>query len=81
MNELEQINAQLNEVNAKRVKYQTLKEQAIKQCEAIEKKYNVKSLDELGKLVEAKQAEYNKLVQDAQDYITKANQVLDSYGG
>ena len=42
MNELEMIKSQLQDINNKRVKYETLIEQAKKQCQEIEQKYNIK---------------------------------------
>ena len=51
MNQLEIIQSQLNDINNKRVRVQTLMEQAKKQCEEIEKKYNVTSLEELQALM------------------------------
>lgn len=81
MNELEQIKAQLNEINNKRVRYQTLKEQAIAQCKAIEEKYGIKSLDELKALVDKAQIAYDTSVQAAQKYIQDTNRVLSEYGG
>jgi hypothetical protein len=81
MNELEQIKSQLNEINNKRIKYQTLKEQAVKQCADIETKYGIKSLEELEALVMKAQAEYNASVKEAQKYIEETNKVFASYQG
>ena len=81
LNELEQIKAQLNEINNKRVRYQTLKEQAVKQCQSIETKYGIKSLEELEVLMQKAQAEYNQSVQEAQKYIEETNKILLEYSG
>lgn len=81
MNELEQIKSQLNEINNKRVRYQTLKEQALAQCKAIEEKYGIKSLAELQALKDKAQTAYNTAVQEAQKYIQDTNRVLSEYGG
>lgn len=81
MNNLEQIKSQLNEVNNKRIKYQTLKEQAKKQCEEIEKKYGIKSLQELEVLMNKANEEYNESLKKAEEYINKANAVFASYQG
>ena len=81
MNNLEQIKSQLNEVNNKRIKYQTLKEQAKKQCEEIEKKYVIKSLQELEVLMNKANEEYNESLKKAEEYINKANAVFASYQG
>jgi len=81
MNELEQIKSQLNEINNKRVRYQTLKEQALAQCKAIEEKYGIKSLAELQALKDKAQTAYDTAVQEAQKYIQDTNRVLSEYGG
>lgn len=81
MNELELLKSQLNEINTKRVKVQTLIEQAQRQCEEIEKKYNVSSLEELKVLMDKAQTEYQQEVQKAQEYIEETNKVLSTYQG
>lgn len=81
MNELEQIKSQLNEINNKRVRYQTLKEQAIKQCQEIEQKYNITSIEQLGELVQQAQLAYEESVQQAQKYIEETNRVFAGYQG
>ena len=81
MNNLELLKSQLNDINTKRVRIQTLVEQAQKQCEEIEKKYNVSSLEELKILVDKAELEYQNQVQEAQKYIQETNQVLSTYQG
>ena len=81
MENLTTLQEQINDINKKRIKIQTLKEQAQKQCEIIEQKYGVKSLQELKDLVDKAQEEYNQQVQLAQDYISKTNQQLSQYTG
>ena len=81
MNELELINSQLNDINNKCIKYQTLIEQAKKQCQEIEQKYNVSSLDELKTLVDKADSDYQQEIQNAQQYITQANEILTTYNG
>lgn len=81
MENLTALQEQINDINKKRIKLQTLKEQAQKQCEIIEQKYGVKSLQELKDLVDKAQEEYNQQVQLAQDYISKTNQQLSQYTG
>ena len=80
-NEIEVIKSQLNDINNKRIKYQTLKEQAIKQCKEIEEKYNIKSIEELEAKVNSLQSEYDNVLQKAQDYIAKTNEILSDYSG
>ena len=58
MNNLELLKSQLNDINTKRVRIQTLVEQAQKQCQEIEQKYNVKSLEELKALVDKAELDY-----------------------
>ena len=81
MNELEIINNQLNEINNKRVKYQTLMEQSKKVCEQIESKYNIKSAQELKKLVDEAQLNYQNSIAEAKKYIEETNQILSQYNG
>lgn len=81
MSNLQQIQSQLNEINNKRVRLQTLVEQANKQCEVIEQKYNIKSLEELKSLMEKAQLEYEQQIKLAEDYITKTNEQLAQYNG
>ena len=81
MNNLELLKSQLNDINTKRVRIQTLVEQAQKQCEEIEKKYNVSSLEELKVLVDKAELEYQNQVQEAQKYIQETNKVLSTYQG
>lgn len=81
MNEIAQIQAQINKINNERIKYQTLKEQAQKQCQAIEEKYGIKSIDELKALVDKAQAEYSAALEEARAYINSTNQVLSTYQG
>ena len=81
MNELEQIQSQINEINNKRIRYQTLKDQAIKQCQDIEQKYGIKSLEELEALVDKANVEYQTAVQSAQKYIEDTNKVFAGYNG
>ena len=81
MNELEQIQSQINEINNKRIRYQTLKDQAIKQCQDIEQKYGIESLEELKALVDKANVEYQTAVQSAQKYIEDTNKVFAGYNG
>ena len=81
MNNLELLKSQLNDINTKRVRIQTLVEQAQKQCQEIEQKYNVKSLEELKALVDKAELDYQKQVEEAQKYIQETNQVLSTYQG
>ena len=75
MNELEVLKSQLAQINNSRVKYQTLIEQAKAQCDEIMTKYNISSLEELQKLYDIAQAEYQqKRIQNAQ---LKANAKLE----
>lgn len=77
----QELKNELNIVNNKRIKLQTLIEQANNQCEQIEKKYNIKNEQELQALVDNAQLEYDKQLQEVQSYITKTNEVLNQYTG
>lgn len=81
MNELEIIKSQLNDINNKRVKLQTLVEQAQKQCSEIEEKYGVKSPDELLALMTKAEEAYKRSLNEARQYIQDTNKVLDGYVG
>ena len=81
MNDLELIKSQLNEINNKRVKYQTLKEQALKQIESIQEKYNIKSIDELKALMDEAQLKYEQSIKEAERYIEEANSIFTKYQG
>lgn len=79
MNEIELIKSQLTEINNKRIKYETLKEQAKKHCEEIQKKYNITSLQQLQQLKQQQEQVLQTQIQQAQQYIQEANAVLNSY--
>ena len=81
MNEYETIKKQLEDINNKRVRLQTLKEQAQQECQRIEKKYNVTSSEQLSNLYNEKQNEYNKLLEEVNSYITETQTVLSQYQG
>lgn len=81
MNELEQIKAQLNDINTKRIQLQTLSEQAKIKCSELEQKYNVSSPEEFKTLVDKAQASYNTSILEAKQYIQDANMTLSSYSG
>lgn len=81
MNELEQIKAQITNINNQRVKYQTLIDQAKKQCEEIQAKYNITTLEELQALVNQADQQYQQSIQQANAYIQEANQVLAGFNG
>ena len=81
MSSLQQIQSQLNDINMKRVKLQTLIEQAQKQCEVIEQKYGIKSPEELQELMDKTQKEYEEQLKQAEEYITKTNEQLAQYNG
>lgn len=81
MNNIELLKNKLNEINNQRIRIQTLVDQAQKQCEAIQLKYNVNSLEELKILVDKAKQEYEQEVQNAQKYIDETSKVLNSYQG
>lgn len=79
MNELEIIKSQLTDINNKRIRYQTLIDQAKKQCEEIEQKYNISNEQQLQDLLEQEEQKYQYQLQEAQKYIEEANNLLKSY--
>lgn len=78
---LDSLKQQLNEINTKRVRVQTLIEQAKKQCRLIEQKYNVTSAEELKSLAEFTQAKYEEEVALARKYIEDTNAILSKFNG
>ena len=80
-NNLDSLKQQLNEINTKRVRVQTLIEQAKKQCELIEQKYNVSTAEELKSLVDTTQAKYEEEVALARKYIEDTNAILSKFNG
>lgn len=81
MNELELIKSQLTDINTKRVRIQTLVEQAVKQCNEIQQKYNITSLEELKQLVDKAELDRQAEMQAAKQYIEQTNQILSTYTG
>ena len=81
MNELETIKAQLNDINNSRVRVQTLIDQAKKQCEEIQQKYGVNSIEELKELVEKAQSDYVNQLGLAKQYIEDTKQALSKFNG
>lgn len=79
MNELEIIKSQLTDINNKRIRYQTLIDQAKKQCAEIEQKYNISNEQQLQKLLEQEEQKYQYQLQEAQKYIEEANNLLKLY--
>lgn len=81
MNNLDVLKNQLNDINNKRVRIQTLKEQAQKRCDEILKKYNVTSLKELTQRKEQIDKEYQEELTKAQEYVAQANEYFSKYQG
>lgn len=79
MNELEIIKSQLTDINNKRIRYQTLIDQAKKQCAEIEQKYNISNEQQLQELLEQEEQKYQYQLQEAQKYIEEANNLLKLY--
>lgn len=81
MNNLDVLKNQLNDINNKRVRIQTLKEHAQKRCDEILKKYNVISLKELTQRKEQIDKEYQEELTKAQEYVAQANEYFSKYQG
>lgn len=79
MEELEALKKDLMDVNNKRIKLETIVEQAKQQCEKIEQKYNIKNEEELRNLLEKAEDDYNKCIADAMTYLAEAKQALIPY--
>lgn len=81
MNELETLRHEYQELNNKRIKLQTIVEQATQACAEIEEKYNIKNEKELQELLSKKQAEYESAVTTATEKVVELQQALLPYEG
>lgn len=81
MNNVELLKQKINDINNQCIRVQTLVDQAQKQCETIEAKYNVSSLEELKALMDKAQHDYEQEVQQAEQYVQETTQILNSYQG
>ena len=81
MNNLEIINNKLKYINEERIRIQTVIDQSAKQCQEIEEKYNIHSIEEFKDLVDKAEADFQKQVQEAEEYIKQSNEILQSYEG
>lgn len=81
MNDLELLKKELQEVNNKQIRLQTIKDQAIQQCQEIEEKYNIKDEAELKALLDKAEAEYQENITKATTYLVDAKQALEPFEG
>ena len=81
MNDLELLKKELQEVNNKQIRLQTIKDQAIQQCQEIEEKYNIKDEAELKALLDKAEAEYQENITKATTYLVDAKQSLEPFEG
>ena len=81
MNDLELLKKELQEVNNKQIRLQTIKDQAIRQCQKIEEKYNIKDEAELKALLDKAEAEYQENITKATTYLVDAKQALEPFEG
>lgn len=76
MNELEKLKNELQEINNKQIRLQTIIDQAKDQCKEIEQKYNVSSEAELKQLLDKAEQEYLDKVTNATLYLNEAKKAL-----
>ena len=81
MNELEELKKELQEVNNKQIRLQTIVEQAKQQCAEIEKKYNINNEAELKALLDNAEETYKQNLEKATIYLLDAKQALQPYEG
>lgn len=81
MNDLELLKKELQEVNNKQIRLQTIKDQAIQQCQEIEEKYNIKDEAELKALLDKAESEYQENITKATTYLVDAKQALEPFEG
>lgn len=81
MNDLELLKKELQEVNNKQIRLQTIKDQAIQQCQEIEEKYSIKDEAELKALLDKAEAEYQENITKATTYLVDAKQALEPFEG
>ena len=81
MNDLEALKKELQEVVNKQIRLETIAEQAKQQCQQIEEKYNISSVEELQSLLDAAEAEYQNKVTEAMTYITETKMALQPFEG
>ena len=79
MEELEALKKDFMELNNKRIKLETIVEQAKQQCESIEQKYNIKNEQELKQLLDDAEQNYTKCLSDAVTYLADVRQALIPY--
>lgn len=79
MEELEALKKDFMELNNKRIKLETIVEQAKQQCESIEQKYNIKNEQELKQLLDEAEQNYTKCLADAVTYLADVRQALIPY--
>ena len=81
MNELESLKVRLQEINNKRIRLQTIIEQANQQCKEIEAKYNISNEEEFKQLMDKTEEQYRQKVEQATMYLLDTEQALKPYEG
>ena len=81
MDDLIKLKSELQEITNKQIRLETVIEQAKQQCREIEEKYHIKSEEELKKLLDKAEADYNNSLIEACNYLTEAKLALAPYEG
>ena len=76
-----ELNKELQNVNAERIRVETVIEQATNRCREIEQKYNISSVEELELILNQKKQKYENAMFEAETYINNTKQVLSQYQG
>ena len=76
MMKLDELKKELDIINAKIIKLQTLQEQAQKECKQIEEKYGVSNIEELKAKYESAVQQRDEKIRIAEEYLKKVKEDL-----
>ncbi len=79
MNDLEALKKEIQELNNKRIRLETLVEQAKQKCGEIESKYNISNEQELKQLLDAAEEKYKKDLEKAVLYVMDLKNAMQPY--
>lgn len=77
--DLNKLKEELEHINNKRIKLETLVDQAKKQCKEIEEKYHITNEHELKVLVDNAEAAYLQKLTEAANYLEEVKQAFIPY--
>jgi predicted nuclease with TOPRIM domain len=79
MNDLEALKKEIQELNTKRIRLETLVEQAKQKCEEIESKYNISNEQELKELLDKAEEKYKEDLEKAVIYVMDVKNAMQPY--